>query len=128
MKNKICKIAFWLWFGIILILSVIPNTPEQKIEFFGSPIRLDYLEHFGIFFILGMLYILWTRSLKLNPMLTLVLYAVCTELIQIFIPGRTFNPWDFIYNVLGLLIGVIVVNKIIIKKLRINWKIIRTQQ
>ena len=54
--NKIKKIDFLFgsWLFIILVLSVIPLDQETKIELGGTPFRLDYFEHFAIYFILGL--------------------------------------------------------------------------
>ena len=127
MKNNVIKTTFWIWFSIILILNVIPNTPEQKIELFGSPFRLDYLEHFAIFFILGILFNLVKNSFKISVILLLISYAILTEVVQLIIPGRTFNPWDFIYNVIGLIAALIPFKNIKKKISRKNWKILQTR-
>jgi VanZ family protein len=94
---------------------------------FGTPFRLDYLEHFGIFFILGMLYIVARYKYNINVVILLTIYAVLVEFVQIIIPGRTFNPWDFIYNLIGLILSIGLMKKIFTSK-RKNWKILKTQQ
>ena len=118
--NKI-NILFGGWLFTILVLSVIPLNQETKIEIGGTPFRLDYLEHFAVFFILGFLYVLRTKKnflQRLNEILLLIVYAVITEAIQLIIPGRTFNPWDLIYNILGFIVSSIIIYQIIKNRIR----------
>lgn len=111
-QKKLFKILFWLWAITIFILSSLPNIPTQEINIWDEPFRLDYLEHFGVFFILGACYILWKSDslgiflFKKNiwAITGLIAFASLDELHQIWIPGRSFNLLDLIYNVLGLAI------------------------
>ena len=117
MKNKHFRLAFRIWLTLIIILSVIPNLSEQKIELFGSPFRLDYLEHFGVFFILGTLFILSGRTINFKSIGFLLSFAFLMETVQLIIPGRAFNPWDFIYNIFGLIVAIILSKRLINNKL-----------
>ncbi len=120
-NNRTINLLLILWMIVIVILSIIPMNQETKIEIGGTPFRLDYLEHFGVFFILGFLYVLSSKKdlpKYINKISILIIYAVITEIIQLFIPGRTFNPWDLIYNILGLVVGYILINQIIKNKVR----------
>jgi len=115
-KKNTINILLGGWLFAILVLSVLPFKQEKQIELVGMPFRLDYLEHFAVFFILGFLYVLRTKMnfpRRLNEMFLLIVYAVITEVIQLLIPGRTFNPWDLIYNVSGFVISSVLVYKII---------------
>jgi len=109
-QKKVFKGLFWLWAITIFILSSLPNIPRQQINIWDEPFRLDYLEHFGVFFILGGFFMIWKSdeqgsfSFKRNLwfVLGLLIFASLDEIHQIWIPGRTFNPLDLIYNTLGL--------------------------
>lgn len=111
-QKKQFKIIFWLWALTLFILSSIPNIPTQQINIWDEPFRLDYLEHFGVFFLLGLFYILWKSEKEVVfsyvknrwYILALLVFASLNELHQIWIPGRTFNPLDLIYNTLGLVV------------------------
>jgi VanZ family protein len=41
--------------------------------------------------------------------LLLLLLATVTELVQLWVPERAFNPVDWISNVAGLVIGVVII-------------------
>lgn len=108
------RIIFWIWLIFIAIVSSLPNIPTQKINIWDQPFRLDYLEHFGVFAILLALFVFWKSdasghfSVKkhLIFVIALVFFAIVDELHQIWIPGRTYNPLDLIYNLLGTIAGI----------------------
>ena len=113
MKKNLVNILFVVWSVLILFASIIPLSQEKHFEFGGSIFRLDYLEHFAVFFILGSLYVFRTKlHLKISEISLLIIYATFTETIQMIIPGRTFNPMDLAYNILGLVFSIILINKI----------------
>lgn len=110
-QKKIYKVLFWVWGSIILILSSLPSIPTQKINIWNEPFRLDYLEHFGVFLIWGGFFILW----KMKPIaqfkikeniwfiIATLVFACVDEIHQLWIPGRSFNPLDLMYNSFGLI-------------------------
>lgn len=112
-QKQLFKILFWLWGLTIFVLSSLPNIPTQKINIWNEPFRLDYLEHFGVFAIWGAFFIIWKTDSKgvfilkkyIWAILGLIIFACADEIHQIWIPGRTFNPLDLIYNVAGLLVS-----------------------
>ena len=113
MKKKLVNILFIVWLILTFFVSVIPLSQEKHFEIGGSIFRLDYLEHFAVFFILGSLYVLRAKlQLKISAISLLIIYATFTETIQLIIPGRTFNPMDLAYNILGLVFSIILINKI----------------
>lgn len=110
------KIAFWLWLLFIAIVSSLPNIPTQKINIWDQPFRLDYLAHFGVFAILLGLFVLWKAdknalfSIRKQYVfiVILALFAVADEVHQIWIPGRSYNPLDLIYNLSGFFAGLFI--------------------
>jgi len=112
-QKKLFKALFWAWGLIILILSSLPNIPTQEINIWDEPFRLDYFEHFGVFAIWAGFFVIWKMkdigdfSIKnhLWFVAATMLFAAADEIHQIWIPGRTFNPIDLIYNELGLIMG-----------------------
>jgi VanZ family protein len=106
MKPRIYFFLFLGWFLTILVLSVIPDNTPDKIHVQGFEMRLDYLMHFGVYFPLG--FLLKKSALSLRPWLFVVLMlgvAALPESLQLFIPYRTFNPNDLMFNVLGAVSG-----------------------
>lgn len=102
------------WALILLVLSIIPTSKVIRESNNPDRFRWDYLEHFSLFFILGLLMVMWQRKLKFKRRKELLalsliigtIYAASLELIQLFVPGRTFNPIDMYLNIAGLLLGI----------------------
>lgn len=124
LNNKtLFKFLFWIWLITIFILSSLPNIPTQQINIWDEPFRLDYLEHFLVFGGLSGFFVVWKSDengiFKIKEHITaiilLILFASVDEIHQIWITGRTFNPLDLIYNVLGL-ITFFILSPIILKQ------------
>lgn len=113
-NKKLNRIFLFIWIGIVTFLSVTPNTPNSSVKVRSLEFRIDYLEHFIVYFILGfLLFIAFPESFKKGmvlfgtAILLLVLFSAVTEFIQYFIPGRTYNPVDLILNSAGSIFGVL---------------------
>jgi VanZ family protein len=113
--KKPLKIFFWFWILFIAVVSSLPNIPTQEINIWDEPFRLDYLEHFGVFYILSAIYVAWKADKKsvfsfrkhFSSLLLLGIFAILDEIHQIWIPGRAYNPLDLIYNLSGLIAGIL---------------------
>ena len=107
-------ILLLVWAGFLFVVGVIPDTGDLILQS-TSTFRWDYLEHFTGYFILGMLFVIWRgdRSFRIQTMELIAFMLVgsifgwLAEYIQIFIPGRSFNIIDMLYNFLGILSGTL---------------------
>ncbi len=111
----IYKIFFWSWLVIISLLSVWAQLPVNNMEKGYSFLRIDYLAHLAAYFFLGFFFIkgyLRNTVIKYKFAILVVgiglIYAVLTEVIQLYVRGRTFNPLDLIYNCAGITIGLVI--------------------
>jgi VanZ family protein len=111
--SKIINYAFWFWFIMVIILSVIPGTPKSRVSVWGLEFRMDYVEHLVVYFILGLLFVKRKRDIasekniiKVLYLLMWMIFAIATEFVQKFISGRSFNPNDMYYNVAGIILGL----------------------
>ncbi len=109
---------FLIWAIVLIVLNVIPNfTPESLTKENSDFIRTDYIQHFLSFLGLPLLYFLSGKRTVVDRyitnihiiILTGIIFAAMTECLQIFVPGRAFNPVDMILNISGLVAGVIIV-------------------
>jgi VanZ family protein len=112
-KSKVFNYAFWFWFIMVIILSVIPRTPKSQVSLWGLDFRIDYVEHLVVYFILGLLYVNRKREvvsekniIKVLYVLIWMIFAIAMELVQKFIAGRSFNPNDMYYNMSGIILGL----------------------
>ena len=114
-KNRILNYVFWFWFIMVIILSILPATPKSRINLWGLDFRMDYVEHLVVYFMLGLLYVNRKKSLvnetipiKVLYILIWMIFAIVTELVQKFVAGRSFNPNDMFYNVIGIILGLVI--------------------
>ncbi|HRW63425.1 MAG TPA: VanZ family protein [Bacteroidales bacterium] len=121
--KKLFAYLFWLWLILILVFSLIPNGTKMQLEINHKSYRLDYALHFLVYFTFTILYLLWKadKYFRIKPVLMVYFFigglalAAFSEYMQTFIPGRTFNPFDFYANTLGIFAGIIF-QFIVIKK------------
>jgi len=114
------KKLFWYWLIILLVINVVPlgNDINKIIHKTVFKFRLDYLIHFCSFLIFIPLYFIEVRRggpiFSKKPVLKYLLIvggaSVIFELVQYFLPYRTFNPMDLISNLIGAIIGTIIIS------------------
>ena len=108
-----CMSITWLIF--LAVLSLIPYDGSEILPETDSDFRWDYLEHFTGYFVLGGLVTLWrlNRNFSLSFLEIILIVGTCfivsflLEYGQIFIPGRSFNVIDVVYNISGLTAGIL---------------------
>jgi VanZ family protein len=111
------KKLLFLYPALILLLAVLPiNGPDARLNHvYILHIRLDYLAHFAIF-VPWMVMIWYFRGVRFNdtPWQALAwiaagtAIAVLSELIQYFLPYRSFNINDMAANLIGVALGSVV--------------------
>jgi VanZ family protein len=116
---KIFRFFFWLGYALVFIVAFIPvkgRLSKTKIGPELFQIRLDYLIHFAVYLGICMYYLFLQKngvalfkgnSMKKFVILTLIL-ASFTEVIQLLIPYRSFNIFDLMSNLLGLITGLLI--------------------
>jgi VanZ family protein len=118
--EKVYKFVFWIGYFIVLITAFLPITGELNKIYLGSVslhIRLDHFLHFIVYFLICMYYCiglvkglsLFTSGTLLKFIVSVISLATVTEVVQIWVPERAFNPMDWVANVAGIFIGVIVI-------------------
>ena len=116
-------LALFLLCTVVLIgVALVPDSSRVMIDT-GSDFRWDYLEHLLAYFIFGSLFILWRSNanfmMKAVEMAILIaitcLFSLLTEYAQLLIPERTFNIYDMLYNLLGVLAGLLVTYVVLIR-------------
>jgi VanZ family protein len=105
-----------IWFITVLVLIIIPgkNLPAPKLLLEMS---FDKLVHMGMF---GIMLILFyypfskqenTKSKKIKILLIIAvctcLWSLCTELIQLAVPGRSCDMVDWLADSMGVLLAFI---------------------
>jgi VanZ family protein len=92
----------YLWAGLILALSSVPNLSPPLFEVIG----IDKLAHFVEYLVLAYLAFANTGRTRYRYILPLILlFAVADEFHQHFIPGREVALADLGVNLVGILVG-----------------------
>lgn len=96
-----------LWMGVIFGLSSLPGS--------AVPGKFGTLGHFGLYLVLGSLYLLALpsapptgRALAIAVILA-SLYGISDEFHQSFTPGRVPDPVDWLVDTLGAIAGVVMI-------------------
>jgi VanZ family protein len=106
--GKTYRIVFWLGITGLFVLSSVPDLqPNQAINNEDTTIRLDYMLHFIAYFIIGMFY-MKSYPLSFKGVLLIIGYAVIEEVHQYWIPGRTLNPVDLLFDLAGLAAAILI--------------------
>ncbi|MBS9522958.1 VanZ family protein [Litoribacter ruber] len=92
-------------------------TPGSSIPDVPKPPGADKLVHLGLFMVLAFL---WSRVFNdrtdkrikkskyiPNFLVVIVVFAILVEYIQRLVPGRSFDYWDILFNILGVTIGAV---------------------
>ena len=121
LHQKIFRYIFWTGYLTVLITAFIPlgwDFAKIKIGPEAFHIRLDHLLHLAAYLLICMYYLFGLRKgLKLfnknslrKFVLLILLLGTITEVVQIWIPSRSFNVFDMVSNVTGLGLGVGVIS------------------
>jgi VanZ family protein len=115
-KQRLFSGFFFSWLAALLVLTYYPDMPDIKVRIRDEWFRTDYLGHAGFYALLILFFLLWqkfarkilsTRFILLTATSGILLGAL-TEATQHFIPGRSVNPFDLMYNCLGIIAGILV--------------------
>lgn len=119
-SKRILRVLFLLYCIALFLLPILPINSEssQLNNTYIVTIRLDYLLHVLIFFPFlpwAIYSLLGTFSQKTVIKkagfftITGLVFAIITEVIQFYLPYRTFNINDLISNTLGIILGLPVI-------------------
>lgn len=111
------KWLFWGWLIIVVFLNVVPlgNELNQDLTTKRFVFRLDYVVHSLTFLVFAWIWVLgkiknvcWFESYEVLKFGGIVFVsAMVIELLQIFVPYRTFNPMDMIANLFGAILTLL---------------------
>lgn len=113
------------WFFIVLVLICLPgkDVPGNSLL---ELLQFDKFVHTTIF---GLMVILFVRPVAMSNMekrvkiswyfriaLSVAVWGLTTEYIQkYFVPGRNFDPWDFVADAIGCAIAYLFSKKYLIR-------------
>ena len=114
--RKISALLFFSLLTALLALTYWPDLPDVKLRVRDELFRLDYIGHLGFYAALSASFILWRSGwrkkvswkLLFITLVSGVMLGVVTEYSQQLTAGRSFNPFDMMYNLIGVLLGTAV--------------------
>ncbi|MDY0015240.1 MAG: VanZ family protein [Bacteroidales bacterium] len=109
-KFKKWGVFFFICYALmVLLFNTLPFDLSQKInEALIGEFRIDYLSHSLIFLPWTIFRCLFCRKSKWIWFILGFGFALAIEGGQYFLPYRSFNWYDMIFNVLGLVLGYLV--------------------
>ena len=110
-------ILFFTLLGTLLALTYYPDLPDLKVRIKDEWFRLDYIGHLGFYTAVGASFLIWRTGWRNKIPGLLYFYTISggiflgivTEISQLAIPGRSFNPVDMACNCIGIFVGVAMV-------------------
>ena len=96
------------WVVVLVVVFWQACSPTPQID---TTLVNDKLGHFFVFLILGIWAQLGWKNSKHRIFLIglLVLYGIAIESVQYFVPGRYFSLLDWLMDILGLIIAVLLI-------------------
>ena len=103
MKLYYRKLMLYLYIVLIFLISLIPSHNVQTIHVFG----IDKIFHLIEYLILGLIF-KYTINEKNNAYYFLIFIIPALDEFGVQrISGRAMDYWDFIFNLIGLCLGII---------------------
>lgn len=116
-----------IWWLVVLVLMCTPGKDFPDLGSWTEQIKLDKIIHIGIFSLMGYMFMRPVSiknlpdAIKNNYFLKIAiaisLWGITTEFIQHFwIPGRSFDLWDWVADTLGSLAAYFYARKYLLKE------------
>ncbi len=107
--KRYLSVLFVLYAVTVLLLNVLPLSVAKKLnEVHFLEFRADYLVHLLIFLPWSLFQFLFFRKRKIVWFFIGLVFAVSIEFVQYYLPYRSFNPYDLLFNVMGLCLSYLV--------------------
>lgn len=109
------RFAAILFFGHLLLMTILALKPAHAM---GGITHIDKALHFIAYFVLAGLAFLFVRRYKafLGWCIALAVYGAVIEGLQSFMPGRFMSFADFVANISGIAVTILLVKTYLSKK------------
>lgn len=95
-----------LWVTSILVIPTLLPITFPRFKCLGITIYTDYLVHVVLFVLLVIsLKMMGIKTFSIGVLILLIVASALAEIWQLYIPHRTFNTYDLISNIIGVIIG-----------------------
>ncbi|NLE63097.1 MAG: VanZ family protein, partial [Bacteroidales bacterium] len=109
-------LLFILYISVVLLLNTLPLELATQInDTVWGEFRLDYLTH-ALIFLPWIFFQFWFRRIKKRSWFLLgFVLALLIEGIQYYLPYRSFNMYDVLFNVAGLIMSYLLFSGLYLK-------------
>lgn len=109
-------LLFILYISVVLLLNILPfGFATQINDTVWGEFRLDYLTH-ALIFLPWIFFHFWFRRIKKRWwFLVGFVLALVIEGIQYYLPYRSFNMYDVLFNVVGLIMSYLLFSGLYLK-------------
>jgi VanZ family protein len=127
--QKLYKLIFWTGYTAMLLVSMVNiggDLNAIKVNMLVFELRLDHLLHFLVYFMICMYFMagqskglaLFKNHQVQKFIAAILTLATVTEVVQLWVPARSFSVLDWLSNVAGILMGLLII-RIIGSRLKI---------
>jgi VanZ family protein len=120
MKQKIYQSLFWVGYVLVIVAAFIPfkkDLHEITFNIVTFKFHFDQVLHAIVYFLICLYFLaghflglaLFKENSFRKLILAVFLLATLTEGVQLFIPYRAFNFFDWLSNVVGICIGLVII-------------------
>lgn len=117
---KVYRQIFWIGYIIVFVFALIPfknDLHSKTISVITINFHLDQILHAVIYFLICIYFLLgeyyrfhlFENNTFIKFLVSVLLLALSSELIQLFIPWRVFNLYDMLANFSGIIPGIILI-------------------
>ena len=119
-NQKVYRSIFWIGYLMVLVAAFVPlkyDLHDKTINFIAFKFYLDQVLHAVVYFLICLYFLagllLGLTLFKENSfkkfILAVFILATITEGVQLFVPYRVFNFFDWLANVVGIGVGLVVI-------------------
>jgi VanZ family protein len=122
-------LRYWLPLIAYCLLIFIQSSSADPMDLPAIPV-IDKLLHGAAYSLLGVLFYRAYRSrwpdasgwtMANASLLSAAFYGMTDEIHQYFVPGRSADPWDWLADTVGAMLGVIVYHAFLYVSARRSW-------
>ena len=101
-----CRVLFFIWLGLIVFFSVVPHgSGDQSFLSRMSLTRSGFFQHvFGYLVLSALACLVFEKKRLWLCLVGIVLLGGFLEVVQFYLPYRTFNVYDVVANGVGMVL------------------------
>ena len=127
-NQKIYRFIFWLGYAMVLAVAFVHLKKDLHgiiINIVSFKFHFDQVLHTVIYLLICLYFTagqylgltLFKENSFIKFILIVLILATVSEAIQLFVPSRAFNFFDWLANVIGIVIGMMVIKSVKVRRM-----------